>query len=366
MLRSAHEADPSLQPVARLVGRLDRLQAPLPTPDLGPLREALPGTFKLAEGPHVALLHQHDEAEAAERVAMLEDVLTTFDLVFTAQGFDLRIPAGKLVHVWVAEEADYRTFLRAEAGPAFLTTHGYYHPTRRIVLTCDGRSRGDERRARLANRERRAEVERAAAALDGVRPGARFRLAMAGEPTRTVDRAGAERILDRLRREVERKDFLLEAERLRTDRGTAAHELIHQLVIATGLATTDAAFPVWLHEGLAMQFEVIRGDRWAGFGRVSRDRLDDWRALDRPPSLATVLRGVGMTTGYDRDRYAASWALIFYLRKERPAAFVAFLDRLRGPAPSRPDSADLFADVFGDPAALERSWHRYMATIVDR
>ena len=46
--------------------------------------------------------------------------------------------------------------------------------------------------------------------------------------------------------------------------GTAAHEIIHLLAANSGLLPRHDAFPIWLQEGLAMQFEVIRGGRWAG------------------------------------------------------------------------------------------------------
>ena len=44
----------------------------------------------------------------------------------------------------------------------------------------------------------------------------------------------------------------------------------HQLIAATRLAPRHDAFPTWLHEGLAAQFETIRGGRWAGIGRRQR------------------------------------------------------------------------------------------------
>ena len=58
--------------------------------------------------------------------------------------------------------------------------------------------------------------------------------------------------------------------------------MIHQLASDSGLVPRHDAFPVWLHEGLAAQFEVIRGGRWAGISRAHDLRLPDWRRLQSP------------------------------------------------------------------------------------
>src|SRR5258708_33337947 len=73
-----------------------------------------------------------------------------------------------------------------------------------------------------------------------------------------------------------------------------------------------------------------------------------------------------MAHGYQRDRYAESWALVYFLRKSRPAEFRSFLDLLRAPSPdslARPDrAADAFRAAFGtDIGRLESEWRGYLA-----
>src|SRR3954454_3297481 len=138
---------------------------------------------------------------------------------------------------------------------------------------------------------------------------------------------------DGLRREAERRQLLLEMERRSVELGTAAHEMVHLLVARSGLAPRHDVFPLWLHEGLAAQFEVVRGGRWAGFGRAHDLRLPDWRGIDPGPRLGPLLRDSGFGHGYQRDAYAAAWALVYYLRQKHPAQFVTFLDLLRSPDP---------------------------------
>jgi hypothetical protein len=338
LLREAHAADPGHEPTTRLVAVLDRLGVPLPDPDLAPLDGLLPGESRVARGPHVLVLHQHDPAEADERVAVLEHVVTTFYLVLAAHGYDLPAPTRRLASAWFAHQEDYRAVLRAEEGSDFRTTSGYYHPTRNLVLAWDARDRADAT-ARRAGLLRRLEP---------------------------LDRSGADPAAAAARRDVERQLLLLDLDRRAIDLGTAAHEQVHQLVAVTGLAPRPDAFPVWLHEGFAAQFEVVRGGRWAGVGRANDRRLASWRAIQPAPRLVPLLRDVGLGHGYQPGRYAEAWALVYYLRQQHPRQFVAFLDLLRAPdldpAPRSERTLAAFRAAFGtDLAALEASWLRYLA-----
>jgi hypothetical protein len=332
MLRSANESDPGLQPVAQLIELLDRLDRPAASPDLASLRKVLPGgSFSVVENDRLVLLHQHDEAEAAGRLDLLDRVLTAFFLSFAAQGFPLQVPPEKLVAVWFAEESDYLDYIRKEVGESFLTTRGYYHPTRRVVFFINPRNRGEDRRLEAARKARLLELDRAEASLSSVPAGARFRFGISGERPRILDRASASRLVSRLRRDTQREELLRLLDRSHAGSAAAVHEVVHQLVIASGLAPGYDRFPVWLHEGIAMQFEAFRGGRWAGLGSIPAHRLDQWRALPYPPPIEPILRDEGFGSGYVVDRYASAWALVWFLRTEQPERFVAFLDRLRNP-----------------------------------
>jgi hypothetical protein len=144
--------------------------------------------------------------------------------------------------------------------------------------------------------------------------------------------------------------------------------MVHLLVARSGLEPRHGAFPLWLHEGLAMQFEVVRGGRWLGFGHAHDLRLPDWRKIDPPARLVPLIRDAGFGHGYDRSAYAAAWALVYYLRKEHPREFLTLIDLLRTPDAEVRPRADrtvaLFSAVFGaDLHALEADWHRYMAQV---
>src|SRR5205814_2518556 len=139
-LRALHVLDPKHGPTARMVAVLDRLQRPCPDPDLDGFRRALGVATKVARGPHVIVLHQHPDAEAGERAALLERVLAGYHLLFAAQGVELAVPRHRLVSAWLAERTDYLAFLHQQDAGAFGTTSGYFHPTWNAVVASDGRS----------------------------------------------------------------------------------------------------------------------------------------------------------------------------------------------------------------------------------
>jgi hypothetical protein len=327
-----HREEPSHPGAARVVRMLGALDAEPPEPDLNRLRVLGPERFRVASGRHVVLLHQHPEAEAAERLALLERVVTTFYATFAARGIVLRVPSRKLVTVWFAEQADYQGYLRADGAGGFLDTHGYYHPTRRIVVAHDERSREP-----LRGRLRALEAARAAGSSSEAR-----------------------------RRDLDRRALLLDLDGRERDVGIAAHELVHLLVAESGLAPRFEDFPIWLHEGLAMQFEGVRGGRWAGVGGDNAQRMRLWKALPCTPPLVPLLRDEGFGRGYRAHRYAAAWGLVFDAWNERPEEWVTFLDLLRTPAEataSRPErTLAAFRAAFGeDLTAYEAAWHERMA-----
>jgi hypothetical protein len=355
LLRAAHLADPGQPAVARMVAALDRLDRSGsrsdPGPELDEVYRALGGSFNAVRGPHVLLLHQRTEAEAAERLDLLERVVRTYYLWLAAQGLELPVPAERLVSAWFAEQRDYLAFLHAEGADVFRTTLGYYHPTLQAVVTFDVRSSKAWAPGSALALTRPSATPAEETALGGA-------LALT-RPSGTLSQG---------ERDWARRRVLLETERRAVELGTAVHEMIHLLVARSGLEPRHGAFPLWLHEGLAAQFEVVRGGRWAGFGRAHDLRLPDWRKIDPPARLVPLIRDAGFGHGYDRSAYAAAWALVYYLRKEHPREFLTLVDLLRTPDAEVRPRADrtvaLFSAALGtDLQGLEADWHRYMAQV---
>jgi hypothetical protein len=359
-----HEVAPDHRPTRRMVEVLERLKAPCEDPDFEKFRDSLGVPMRIERGPHVLLLHQHPEAEAAERVAFLERVTTAYHLLFAGSGVAIRTPRNRLVFAWFSDRADYQTFLKAQDATAFASTRGYYHPTWNAVVAYDARG-GDLQRQDRADLDRRREELRAfRTTLERLPANGRFRVGLAGERPRVIGKAEGRALVDRLDRDVRRSELLLEAERLAYDDGMAAHEMVHLLAADSGLRPRHDSFPIWLQEGLAMQFEVVRGGRWAGVGRPHDIRLGDWRRMQPPPPLDPLIRDRGFGQGYRRDPYAQAWALVYFLRARRGDSFIKYLDLLRtprDPADSPTSHAELFTRAFGeDLAALESEWHAFL------
>jgi hypothetical protein len=369
-LRALHALDPKHAQTGRMVAVLDRLDRPCSDPNVTEFRKALGVETTAARGPHVLLLHQQTEAEADQRIALLERVLTGYYLFFAAQGIELSVPTRRLVFGWLGDQKDYLGFLQSQNAGAFRTTRGYYHPTWNAVVAYDARSTDRQRDGRENAVARREELESFQVTVDHLPPRAKLRVTLTGEPARTLNRTDAVALIDRLGREVRREELLLDLERHAIDDGTAAHEMIHLLAASSGLLPRHNAFPIWLQEGLAMQYEVIRGGRWAGIARAHDLRLPDWRKIQPAPRLEPLVRDAGFGRGYNRDLYAQAWSLVYYLHSQHPQSFLTFLDLLRTPEAATdaltPAQRTLvaFRRAFGtDIEALERDWHTFMSKV---
>ena len=157
-LRALHDIDPKHAPTARMVAILDKLERPAADPELLEFRKALGIPTSMARGPHVVLLHQQTEAEADERVALIERVISGYYLLFAAQGIELKVPERRLVCAWFADQKDYLAFLHSQAADAFATTKGYYHPTWNAVVAYDASSSDRQQFGHETARARREEL----------------------------------------------------------------------------------------------------------------------------------------------------------------------------------------------------------------
>lgn len=326
MIQAAHRAGPGDPLAARLAATLDRLRAPAAERDTTALVAAIGETFDESRGPHVVLLHRCGADEAKRRLALLEQVVTAYYLWFGFLGVELVTPPQRLVSVHLNDPGRYLRFLETQGAAAFRGTQGYYHPTFRAVVTRDTKSlpRWVSLRARLE------------APVSGRS--------------------------DALATRRDRADLLWQDAYDAHDLGTAAHETVHLLIEASGLAPDPAQFPYWLHEGLAAQFEVVRGGRWAGVGRANDLRLVDWRSAPLPHRLTPLVRDAAFGKGYSGSLYAESWALVRHLQRARPAAFASLLERLKTPDRLKQEPpADRFLNLFreaigSDIEAIQRGW----------
>ena len=327
--REAREPDTATQVLDWLAN------SPSPTAPEGKA-EASRGRFQTVEGPHAILIHQLSPIDAARRLAVIEATVDAFYREFEGLGFRLEPIRESLVSVAFRDRDLYRTALHRLGADGFANTSGFHHRPSGVVLGYDVRSTPEQRAGRRQLAVFRERIDRLS---DADRP---------FSPLTTSTR------LDRLCAEADARRAELDDDWLRIELGTVAHETVHQLAVASGLEPFPGAFPTWLHEGLAMQFEAIQDGRWAGLEVDSSSRLSDWRAIENPPRLAALLRDDGLRNGYRQEAYAASWALVAYLRREQSARFVKLIEALRS---SRSSTAIAAAEALGsDYAAIEAGW----------
>ncbi len=361
----AHHDDPQHAGFTRVASVLERLAKPLGDPDLKPLEALLGTSAKVARGSHVVLIHQHDDADATARVRVLEQVVTTFYARFAALGIELRAPEHRLASVWFATQKSYLDCLKLQHGDAFLTTRGYYLPALDAVLAFDTRGTESYRESAAILKERERETAGLSAAIARMPANARLKLTFPDAPPRALRKTEARAVLSKFERDVARQKLLLDLDRLSLDLAIAAHEQVHQLIAHSGLVVTHASFPIWLHEGLAMQYEHVRGGRWGGVSHPHERRLAAWRALDPQPALPPLLRDVGFGRGYRQGPYASAWALVYDIERNRPDDFLTFLDLLRAPRvvdqPRERDArvSNAFRGAFGDDLiAFQEGWRK--------
>jgi Protein of unknown function (DUF1570) len=114
-------------------------------------------------------------------------------------------------------------------------------------------------------------------------------------------------------------------------RTVVRHETVHQVIDALR-PLLGQRMPTWFSEGLACSFEVVGGDCCDGHASFNR-----WRAADLPASRAGSIVFALVSDHWSSDArggvmsaesYAASWAVVSYLRCEKPDALKRYLRAL--------------------------------------
>ncbi len=342
ILRSLEPAPDISSIASQMLEVHDRWSKAWPNPDprtFGSLRSA---GSQVARTDHLVLIHKLEPIEARHRLELMEQVLIGFALYNAAHGINLP-PPPKLVAVDFDDRRDFRTELSQRAGHAFEEATAHLDLGEMLVITLDTRTTPQYRdRLRAIERERtRLEALRdRCTALD---PNKLITLPRPGRELLRIKAGAIEpAIKDRLR-ELDLDTLVLNLERLDADLGTAAHELVHQLVLTSGLVSRYRDWPVWLHEGYAMQFETVVGCRWAGIGPANPRRIRDWHMIDPRdrPTLDEFLT-TGLGPGFDRENYAYAWALVYHLSHRATNRWWAWLDHLR--IPSSPSRTNRFDD----------------------
>ncbi len=156
---------------------------------------------------------------------------------------------------------------------------------------------------------------------------------------------------------------------------TIVHEATHQIAFNCGLHTRLSDCPSWFSEGIALFFETpdLRSQKgWSGIGGINYPRLERFQKL-LPTRAADSLETLIATdkrfhdTKQGLDAYAEAWALTYFLIRQKPKEYVAYLRLLSQKKPLLTETPEKrkaeFEDVFGNLQKLDEEFLRYMGRV---
>ena len=283
----------------------------------------LPAGFRVQQTAHYLIFYDTSPAYAQWCGSLFERLYLAFTNFWSRKGFDLHQPEFPLVAIVFADKQSYLRFSKAELGDAAELIIGYYalNTNRMTMFDLSG-------------------VEAAG--------GNGGRLKSAAQINRVLSQPNAQSTV-----------------------ATIVHEATHQIAFNCGLHTRLSDCPLWFSEGIAVFFETpdlnsARG--WRGIGAVNEPRLERFRRYlaGRPAdSLETLIRDDKRFRDPKRnlDAYAEAWALTYFLIRQHPKEYVAYLAMLSRKKPliyDTPDQRiDQFRQIFGDLKQLDAEFVRY-------
>lgn len=292
------------------------------------LLKELPAGFEVHATKHYLIAHNTSKAYAQWCGALFERLYNAFTNYWSRQGFELHAPEFPLVAIVFEDQESYRHFTEAELGDAGKSIIGFYSLATNRMTMYD---------------------------LTGVQslraPG--DRRGSAAQINLMLSRPDAERTV-----------------------ATVIHEATHQIAFNCGLQTRYADIPLWVGEGIAVYFEspdLTSPKGWRDFGGINMNRLQafhDFSGRRPADSLSTLIADDTRfrDTSKALDAYAEAWALNYFLSHQKPKQYRAYLHKLMEKKPliwdEPADRLAQFKAAFGDLAALEVEFQRYMAKLV--
>lgn len=220
------------------------------------IREAeatLGASFGRSESAHFIVLSDSDPAWVRSRLSMMEQARREFFRVARSLNLPVVPHERKLLCILIESYDDFVAYSGEHDGISAAWIAGYYSlPHNRVVFYNDVNGPAfSPRLASLAERQRAGRVRHAGAdAPTGVHE--------ARDPGREAEQA------------------MRDVERLASDFSVAktVHETVHLLAFNTGLQSPTRAYPIWLSEGLASNFETpdTSGAFGPGIGQSERER----------------------------------------------------------------------------------------------
>ena len=287
----------------------------------------LPQGFKVHSTSHYLIFYDTSPVYAQWCGSLFERLYMAFTNSWARKGFELKTPEFPLVAIVFAQRESYLKHSRPDLGKAAESIVGYFNLASNRMTMYD---------------------------LTGVEAAGHGR-------RRGTSAAQINQILSR-------------PDALQTV-STIVHEATHQIAFNCGLHARLSDCPLWFSEGIAVYFETpdLRSAKgWGGVGAVNEPRLEQFRGYlsTRPAdSLETLIRDDSRFRDQKQaaDAYAEAWALTYFLIRQRPKEYIAYLAMLSKKPPLGQDSPkkrlDEFRQVFGDLKQLDAEFLRQMARL---
>jgi hypothetical protein len=287
----------------------------------------LPDGFEVYSTAHYVICHNTSRAYAQWCGALYERLYTGFISFWTHKGITLHEPKLPLVCVVFADQDAYDRFARDELADRADSIVAYYSLRTNLVTMFDltglaALRQSDDRRGTTA------------------------------QINQLLARPAAERMV-----------------------ATVIHEATHQLAYNCGLHQRFADIPLWLSEGVAMYFEapdLSNSKGWRTIGAVNRPRLRTLREYAQQRPVGS-LKSLIIDDKRLRDprqvntAYAEAWALNYFLIRQRPKEYVAYLQMLSEKGPLLWDAPEerlaQFKSAFGDLEKLDAEFLRHIQKV---
>lgn len=151
---------------------------------------------------------------------------------------------------------------------------------------------------------------------------------------------------------------------------TTSHELAHQLAFNSGLQRRGVAYPFWITEGLATNFEAPSPQSCGLEAKGSRyqSRLAQAKAGRRLMPLEQFIAMTTMSAAQERSAgecYAQAWGLFRYLMQTHRPWLRQYMAELASPWSAGESPASMrshFIRVFGPIEPLEKDFLRFAQT----
>ncbi len=315
--------------------------------------------FSLHATDHFLVFFDRQRDWAIQRGRLLEKSYNQFYGMMHEVGWPVRPLRHRLVCILLHDRARFVEYARTTDQLTEHWPNGYYSSgTNRIAFYNDATAE-PLRKLAAQLRGRQTQLDQLYLRLQGMHA-----------PVRPVERANLDARIRTLQRQL---DSLHRTQWLVVERANASkatHEAVHQLAFNSGLQQRGLAYPFWMVEGLATNFEAQDLNRPFGLGFDNPARRTVLRSAVRRNEMVPLEQFVVIVDprkaaeAHRNLLYAEAWGLFRYLfEHHRPQLMQSFRSYATKPVEGGDALRRWFTDSFGPIDAVQARWMRYLGEL---